>query len=144
MHSDATTVDAYLEEIDPAKRPMVETLREIVRENLPAGYDEVMRWGMITYEVPTEVSGKTYNGKPLMYVAIGAQKNHVGLYLCGIYCHVPLHDSFVAAYSQAGVKLDMGKACIRMKKPEHILAPAIAQSVAALKPEEYAELCRRD
>ena len=126
------SVDEYIAAAPDKFRPIVEELRALVRTNLPDGYEEVMRWGMITYEVPLEVSGKTYNGKPLMYAAIGAQKRHVGLYLCGLYC-VPGHlEGFQATYEAAGLKLDMGKACVRIKKPQDILRPAIAETIAAI------------
>ena len=143
MRSDAATVDAYLEELPDQWRGLVTTLRALVRKHLPDGYEEVMRWGMITYEVPLESSGKTYNGKPLMYVAIGAQKRHVGLYLCGLYCHAPLLDSFEQAYRDAGIKLDMGKACVRLKSQDGIHEDAIAGAVRALSMDDYIEINRR-
>ena len=143
MRSDATTVEAYLAELPPEWADMVVRLRAIVTEHLPDGYVEAMRWGMITYEVPLEASGKTYNGQPLMYAAIGAQKRHVGLYLCGLYCHAPLMEQFEADYKAAGIKLDMGKACVRLKKPEQILEPAIAASIASTPMDRYIEMNRR-
>ena len=143
MRSDAATVAEYLDEIPTHQIDIVRELRELVLNNLPDGYYETMNWGMITYEVPLEASGKTYNGKPLMYVAIGAQKNHVGLYLCGIYCRANLKNEFAEAYEKAGLKLDMGRACIRIRKPEHILREAVIDAVRALSMEEYIEICRR-
>jgi len=41
-------------------------------ENLSEGYEEVMNWGMITYQVPLETYPDTYNGKPLMYAALAS------------------------------------------------------------------------
>ncbi len=143
MISDAATVDAYLDAVPDKWRALVEALRALVQAHLPEGYEETMRWGMITYEVPLAASGKTYNGKPLMYVAIGAQKNHVGLYLCGLYCRSDLMERFTAAYHDAGVKLDMGKACLRLKSDTHILPDAIASAVSALPMADYIDINRR-
>ena len=46
---------------NPARRP--------VADNLPAGYQETMAWGMPSYVVPLERYPDTYNGQPLGYVS---------------------------------------------------------------------------
>jgi hypothetical protein len=50
--SGATTVEGYLEELPEDRRAVVSAVRDVVRRNLPAGYQETMNWGMISYEVP--------------------------------------------------------------------------------------------
>ena len=137
MQSGATTVEVYLAELPPEKRDLVVSLRDVVREHLPKGFVEAMNWGMISYEVPMEVSGKTYNGKPLMYAAIGAQKHHVGLYLCGLYCREPLKQRFQKRYEASGKKLDIGKSCIRIKNKDQIDSDAVAEAIAGLTVEEF-------
>ena len=84
VSSHATTVEQYLVEISDDRRGDVEAVRELVLANLPDGYVETMRWGMITYEVPLETYPDTYNGKPLMFVALAAQKRHLALYLTNV------------------------------------------------------------
>lgn len=143
MRAEATTLAAYLEEIPDKWRPIVVKLRELVLENLRDGFDEVVNWGMLTYEVPLATSGKTYNGKPLMYVAIGAQKNHVGFYLSGLYCQPELMTQFQEAHAKSGVKLDMGKACMRIKKMDQILEPVLGNAIAAFDAKEYVEVAQR-
>ena len=44
-----------------------------------------MAWGMISWEVPLDSSGETYNGQPLVYAALAAQKNYNALYLNCVY-----------------------------------------------------------
>ena len=44
-----------------------------------------MNWGMITYQVPLDRYPDTYNGQPLAYAALASQKNHMAVYLTGIY-----------------------------------------------------------
>jgi len=137
MISDAQTIDAYLAELPAAAREIVERLREITLANLQKGFVETMDYGMISFQIPLEISGKTYNGKPLLYVAIGAQKHHVGLYLCGLYCRNTLKHRFEADYAAEGQKLDMGKSCVRIKRLSQINPDAIARAVAALSPEDF-------
>jgi hypothetical protein len=70
VSSNAMTVTQYLAELPDDRRGDVETVRDLILENLPAGYVEVMRWGMITYEVPLETYPDTYNREPLMFAAL--------------------------------------------------------------------------
>ena len=90
MRSNASTVAQYLSELPTDRREAVEAVRQTILDNLPPGYEEVMNWGMITYQVPLETYPDTYNGKPLMYAALASQKNHMAVYLTGIYMFVIL------------------------------------------------------
>lgn len=132
MKSTATTVRAYLTELPGDRRTVIETVRTVVLANLPAGYIEAMNWGMIAYEVPLEVSGKTYNGKPLMYAALGNQKRHMALYLCGLYCKPEIKKAFEASWAASGLKLDMGAACVRFKKLDDLHLPAVEAAIGAV------------
>ncbi len=68
--SKTTTVTEYMEELAPERRALVGTLREVMLANLPEGYEERIRQGMISYVVPLERYPKTYNGRPLVYVSL--------------------------------------------------------------------------
>ena len=61
MKSKAETVSDYLAEMPPDRREAIEKVRETILQNLPEGYEEVMNWGMITYQVLLEVYPDTYN-----------------------------------------------------------------------------------
>jgi hypothetical protein len=52
---------------------------------------------------------------------IASQKNFIAVYYMGIYMKKELLDWFVKEYPKHAIsKPDMGKNCIRFKKPEHI------------------------
>src|SRR5919107_235015 len=113
--SKAATVEEYLAELPEERRAVVAAVRDAVRRRLPAGYEERMSWGMISYEVPLERYPTTYNGQPLVYIALAAQKGHYALYLTS-----PSQDPAQAAwlkaeFARAGKKLDMGKSCLRFR-----------------------------
>ena len=108
--------------------------------NLPGGVEESMNFGMIAYEIPLSRYADTYNGQPLMFVALAAQKNHYALYLHGVYSSEPIADRLRSAYDQAGMKLDMGKSCVRFKRPEQLLTSAIADAIRATTVEEFIAL----
>ncbi len=69
-------------------------VRDEILANLPLGYEEVMNWGMITYQVPLTTYPDTYNGKPLMYAALASQKNHMAVYLTAVYADEGTRDTF--------------------------------------------------
>ncbi|MGC9395518.1 MAG: iron chaperone [Anaerolineae bacterium] len=139
MRSEATTVEEYLAELSPERRAIVETVRATILENLPAGYEEAMNWGMITYQVPLSVYPETYNGKPLMYVALVSQKNYLSLYLTGVYIDAEARQAFEAAYRATGKRMDIGKSCVRFRKLEDLPLELIGQSVAAMEMDEFVE-----
>jgi len=139
MRSSALTVAQYLSELPVDRRPVIEAVRQIILENLPAGYEEVMNWGMITYQVPLETFSDTYNKKPLMYASLASQKNHMAVYLTGIYMDDEARRRFEEAYRATGKRYDVGKSCVRFRKLDDLPLPLIGESIALLDVEEFIE-----
>jgi hypothetical protein len=142
--SDARTPAAYLKELPADRRRELSRVRDMVRKHLPDGYRETMNWGMITYEVPLDRHAKTYNGQPLCFAGLAAQKNHLSLYF------MPVNASSLArlkaAFKQAGKKLDMGKSCIRFKQADDLPLEALGAEIAAVPVDKfvsYVESARR-
>src|SRR5688500_13271462 len=104
---------------------------------MPDGYVERMAWGMISWEVASEGSGRTYNKQPLVYAALAAQKNYNALYLNCAYASAERTEQLRQAFKDAGKKLDMGKSCIRFKRAEDLPLEAIAREVGSTTPEEF-------
>src|SRR5438445_6362241 len=116
MQSSARTVEEYLEALPEERRAAISAVREVVLANLPAGYAEVMQYGMIGYVVPHRLYPAGYHCKPsdpLPYAALGSQKNHMAIYLCTVYGNKETESWFRKAYQATGKKLDMGKSCVR-------------------------------
>lgn len=137
MRSSASTVDQYLSELPDDRRQAVEAVRRTILENLPDGYEEMMNWGMITYQVPLETYPDTYNGKPLMYAALASQKNYVSVYLMGIYGDDDARQEFEAAYRATGKRYDVGKSCVRFRELDDLPLPLVGESIASLGVEEF-------
>jgi hypothetical protein len=135
VQSKAATVAEYLAELPDEQRAEIDAVREVVRANLPDGYVEGMLWGMITWHVPLEVSGKTYNGRPLGYVALAAQKRYCSLYLTTVMG--PGEESFRTRYQATGKKLDMGKSCIRFKRSSDLALDVIGAEIARLSVPDF-------
>ena len=140
MHSKAITVEQYLNELPNERKEALSIVRQIIVENIPDGYDEVMNWGMITYEVPLETYPNTYNGKPLMYAALASQKNHMSVYLTGCYMSLDVRDKFEKAYKKSGKRFDAGKSCIRFKKVNDLPLELLGKTIASMDVNKFIEL----
>ena len=133
----AQTVEAYLDELPPDRRAVISTVRDTIRKKLPKGYRETMNWGMITYELPLERYPDSYNGQPLMYAGLAAQKNHYAVYLTGLYQDPEDEKRFRAEFAKAGKELDMGKSCVRFRTLEDLPLDVIGRTIASTPPEKF-------
>ena len=137
--SNATTVEQYLAELPDDRRVDVKAIRDMVLENLPEGYVETMRWGMITYEVPLDIYPETYNGQPLMFLSLAAQKRHLALYLTNVAFVPGGEERFKARYLETGKKLDMGRSCLRFKSADDLASELVAETIRSTPLDEFIE-----
>lgn len=144
MTSTASSPKEYLDNLPEDRKEAVNKLRKIILENLPIGFEETMSYGMIGYVVPHRIYPEGYHcdpNLPLPFMSIASQKNFIALYHSGIYADEALHKWFTEEYSKhSKIKPDMGKSCIRFKKPEQIPYDLIAELCRKLSPEEYIAL----
>jgi hypothetical protein len=134
--SAAATVEAYLAELPPARRAVVAAARDLVRRHLPAGYEEAMSFGMIGWQVPLADYPTTYNGQPLMYAALAAQKRHYALYLMSA-ADGEEERRLREAFAAAGKTLDMGKSCLRFASMDDLVPEAVGAAVASAPPAAF-------
>ena len=137
MRSEASTVEDYLAELPEDRRAVIKTVRTVVRENLPDGYEEVMNWGMITYQVPLEVYPDTYNKQPLVYASLASQKNYMTLYLMGIYGSDEKAEGFDAAYRATGKRYYVGKSCVRFRTLDDLPLSLIGETIASIEMDDF-------
>jgi len=128
--SNATTVEDYLNELQPEKRETISKVRDVVKDNIPEGFVETMNWGMICYEVPLETYPNTYNKKPLMNIALAAQKNYNSLYVMSAYTDDSLLEELKEGFEVNNLKLNMGKSCIRFKKLDDLPLDTIGNIIS--------------
>lgn len=100
VHSKAPTVEAYLAEVPAQRRAALERLRELCRQEL-TGFTEVMAYGMPAYE--RDGTGE---------IAFASQNRYISFYL--------LRSDVTAAFAEQLAGHDMGKGCLRFRKPEAI------------------------
>ena len=144
MRSEAKAVEKYLAELPDDRRAAIAEVHDTILANLPEGYEEVMNWGMVTYQVPLEVYPNTYNKQPLMYAALASQKNHMAVYLSAIYSDEGSRDRFEAAYKMTGKRFDVGKSCVRFKKLEDLPLDVIGNAIRGVSVDDFVALYEQE
>lgn len=141
MRSEAETPDEYIASLPADRKAAVAALRKVLKKHLPKGFSETMGYGMIGYVVPLSMYPAGYHctpGLPLPFISIASQKNFVAFYHMGLYGNPELLKWFQAEYpKRASAKLDMGKSCVRFKKPDAIPLDLIAELARKITPEAW-------
>ena len=135
--SAAKTPDEYLKSLPADRRAVIAAVRDVVNKHVPAGYQEAMNWGAITWEVPLTRFPKTPNGQPLCYVSLAAHKSYCTLYLMGAYSNSAEYATLRAAFAKAGKKFDMGKSCLHFTTLEDLELDAIGKVIARYSPDQW-------
>ena len=147
MQSKAATPDEYLETLPAERKAAMQELRKVIKKNLPKGFKEVMSYGMVGYVVPHSTYPKGYHCDPklpLPFLNIASQKNFIAVYHMGIYSDPKLLDWFTKEFTKhSKAKLDMGKSCIRFKKPAEIPFALIGELASKMTPEQWIEKYER-
>jgi uncharacterized protein YdhG (YjbR/CyaY superfamily) len=137
----ATTIAEYLDNVPEDKNAAFRKLVEVIRQNIPKGFEEQLSYGMIGFVVPHSLypAGYHCNPKlPLPFVNVASQKNFIALYHMGIYAKPDLLKWFVDEFPKhSASKLDMGKSCIRFKKPDQIPFDLIAALMGKMSVNEW-------
>jgi hypothetical protein len=140
--SSATTVSEYLAALSPDRRASIARVRSVIRKRLPKGYRESLSRGMICYTVPLIRYPDTYNGQPLCYAGLAAQKNHLALYLMSVYSDPRLSQALKSGFKKAGKRLDMGKSCLRFRSAEDLPLEVIGDIIASLPMAKFIALAK--
>ena len=137
VRSSATTVAEYLASLPADRRDAIANVADVIRTNLPPGFEEGILYGTIGWYVPTSRLAKTYNGQPFAIACLANQKQYMALYLMSVYGSSALNKWFVGAYKATGKKLDMGKACIRFKTLDALPLDVIGDAAGKLTVDQW-------
>jgi uncharacterized protein YdhG (YjbR/CyaY superfamily) len=140
MQSTAKTPDDYFASLPGERKAAMNELRKVILKNLPKGFKEQMTYGMPGYVIPHSIYPPGYHVDPTLPIgllAIASQKNFIAIYHMGMYSDPKLLKWFTSEYAkQVKGKLDMGKSCIRFKKPDQIPFKLIGELASKMTPEE--------
>lgn len=141
MPGKATTIDQYMADLPEDRQKTIEELRNVINKNIPKGFHEEMNYGMIGYVVPHTLYPDGYHCDPklpLPFLSMASQKNSINIYHMGIYADPALLKWFTTEFPKHSTKkLDMGKSCIRFKKPEDIPFKLIGELVSKMSVKDW-------
>jgi hypothetical protein len=137
VSSKAATVADYLAELPADRRADIKAVRDLINAALPDGYVEGIGYGMIGWVVPLVRYPNTYNGQPLVYAGLAAQRNYNSLYLNCVYASKQRAERLKSNFAAAGKKLDMGKSCIRFKRADDLALEVVRDEIASTTPVEF-------
>lgn len=144
MKVKAETQEHYIERLTDERKIAVGQLRKIILDNLPKGFSETIENGMIAFIVPHSIYPNGYHcnpKQPLPYISIASQKNHIAFYHMGLYANTELLNWFTDEYPKhSKTNLDMGKSCVRFKKPDHIPFELIGELCSKMTTEQWIEI----
>jgi hypothetical protein len=147
MQSNAKTPDEYFKSLPEDRQKAMNELRKVIRKNLPKGFKESMGYGMVGYCVPHSLYPAGYHcapEQPLPFLGLASQKNFIAVYHMGIYADPKLLKWFTTEFSKhSKSKLDMGKSCIRFKKPDQIPFGLIGELATKMTPQEWITIYER-
>ncbi len=137
-------IKEYVANLPVGRQKVIVKICDVIRANLPEGFEETMGYGMIAYVVPHTIYPKGYHVEPnlpLPFLNVASQKNHIGLYHMGLYSDPELLEWFRNEYAERSkYKLDMGKSCIRFKKIESIPFDLIGELVTKVSVSDWIAL----
>lgn len=141
MQSKVTTVDLYIAEAPEERQVALQKLRATILKHLPEGFEELMGYGMAGYAVPHSTYPAGYHCTPhlpLPFMGFASQKNSINFYHMGIYADETLYNWFLIEYAKfSKKKLDIGKSCMRFKKPEDIPFDLIGELVSKISVQDW-------
>ncbi|HMV41038.1 MAG TPA: DUF1801 domain-containing protein [Leptospiraceae bacterium] len=141
------TPDSYINNLSKERKEVITKLRDLLKKNLPKGFEETISYGMISYVVPHSLHPEGYHTdpkQPLPFISLASQKNFIALYHMGIYADEKILHWFVTEYPKhSKTKLDMGKSCIRFKKIDQIPFDLIQELVKKMTPKQWIDLYKK-
>lgn len=141
MKATGKTVEEILLNISADRAKAFQQLYEVIIQNLPEGFEAAISYGGLGYVVPHKIYPAGYHCKPsepLPFAGIASQKNSINLYHMGIYSSAELLKWFAEEFPKhSKQKLDMGKSCIRFKKPDEIPFTLIGELMKKMSVKEW-------
>ena len=140
----AITPDQYIAQLADDRKKAMTDLRQVIIDNIPEGFTEVISYGTIGYVVPHAIYPGGYHCDPklpLPFINIASQKNFIAVYHMGLYADEHLLKWFIEEYPKyCSGKLDMGKSCIRFKRIDQIPYPLLSELVKKMSVKDWVSL----
>lgn len=134
---------AFFDALPADRRPALSGLIDTLRAHLPDGFSEHGDGRMVHFSVPHSLYPDGYHcnpSQPLPFISVASTKGHMALHHMGLYADPDLLAGFHADWEKAKLgRLDMGKGCVRFKKPDTLLAamPVLSALFERMAPSDW-------
>jgi uncharacterized protein YdhG (YjbR/CyaY superfamily) len=135
MPNKPTNYDEYLATVPENQRELVEAIATTIRRSADRKFEEGMQYGMPAWFLPHSVYPNGYHcdpKQPLPFASVAARKSGVSIYLFGVYCDAAAQAKLQEEWKATGMRLDMGKSCIRVKKLEQLPLDVLGRTVKSM------------
>jgi len=147
MQAKPANPEEYIAGLPEDRKAAVSAIRKAINKNIPKGFKEGICYGSIGWFVPHSLFPAGYHcdpSKPLMLMSLTSTKGHIALHHLGLYASGPLLQWFQTAWSKnCAKKLDMGKGCVRFKKPDEVPLELIGKLASKLTPQAWIEIYQK-
>jgi hypothetical protein len=138
MAAKVSTVPEYLRAIASHDRVIVNAVRDLITANIAEGFIETVAWGFPTFQVPLDVATATFDGEPMVYAAIAAEKRRYALYLTPLYNDSPAELEFRTRWRSPSHRMvDLGAGCLRFRDLKDLDLALITEVVASMTVDEF-------
>lgn len=148
MQTKASNPKEYIDSLLEERRKAVAKLFQVIKKNLPTGFKEEMSYGMPGFVVPHSIYPAGYHCDPklpLPFISLASQKNYISVYHMGLYSSSTLLEWFLTEWHKKfSKKPDMGKGCVRFKKPDDIPYELIGELASKMTPAQWIEQYERE
>jgi hypothetical protein len=144
MTIESISPENYIAQLPEDRQEAITALRQVILDNLPAGFEETISYNAIAYVVPKSLYPSGYHcdtTQPLPFLSLASQKNFIALYHVAMYADADLLAWFQQEYPKhSKLKLDMGKSCIRFKNLKQIPFALIGELAQKMTVQQWIEL----
>ena len=139
-----TTPEEYIASLPDDRQAAFTKIRKAINKSIPKGFEERICYGTLGWVVPHSLFPAGYHcdpTKPLMLIGLASTKGHISMHHLGLYSSGPLLQWFQESWPKHSTrKLDMGKGCVRFKKPDEAPLELIGELAAKLTPQAWIEI----
>ena len=144
MATTPNTVNEYLKSLASNDRVIVNQIRDLITRTIDDGFIETLAWGFPTFQVPLDRATATYDGEPMVYAAIAAEKRRYALYLTPLYNDSPAELDFRTRWRSPSHRMvDLGTGCLRFRAVKDLDVPLIAEVLGSMTVDTFVESYHR-
>lgn len=139
----AKTVTEYVQKLPKNRVEPFSQLLETIRTNIDPKFEERIIYNMPGWVIPFSIYPQGYkcdNTLPVPFLNLGNQKGHIALYHLALYQDLKSLRWFEQAYKETGLKLNMGKSCIRFTAMSNIPYQLIGELVRRISLKDYLKI----